>query len=72
MNTAIQTPPRKRSLDLVNLTAELGGLSALMLSLYVSFMDGESQIPETKTADALYAMQHYLDRIIDDIEEFTV
>lgn len=72
MNTTIQTPPRKRNLDLVNLIAELGGLSALMTSLYIPFMDGENKMSDAKTADALYAVQRYLDRISDDIEEFTV
>jgi hypothetical protein len=72
MNTTIQTPPRKRDLDLEYLIIELGGVSALMTALSIPFCNGTDRISDKLTADALNALHLYIDRIADDIGEFTV
>ena len=71
MKTAITTPPRKRELDLEYLIVELGGASALLTALSISFNDGD-RISDNLTAEALNALHQYIDRIADDLAEFTV
>lgn len=72
MQTVITTPPRKRDLDLEYLIVELGGVSALLASLSIPYSTGTDRISDKLTADALNALHLYVDRIADDIAEFTV
>lgn len=72
MLNTITTPPRTRKLDLEDLTTELFGISDMLIALSFPFMDGTERLTDSKIADVLNAVSSHINRIADDISEFTV
>lgn len=68
----ITTPPRKRELDIEELLIELSGVSALIEALSIPFIDGTRRPSDNLIGDSLHTLHRYIERIADDISEFTV
>lgn len=55
--------------DPLTLSAELEGLSCLVCALGTPFMEDENRLSDETIANALFAVQTYLERITESVME---